>query len=217
MGSNCSLVFYRGTLLSPADLSQIFRRIAGPQLTTATLAIGHAEHVFMPPQRRGEALWPVHALFAFEKPLAGSDTGRVLAGTDDPSLSDRVRAVWRVVAKSGLPAEWLIEIAMEISRLRERSLWATASEDATIGGYALCEHGNIVESNSIAEDGVDGPDRALERFAGVKSARVQDAFDRAAADAARSTSFALFTEDGQFLDPPRRVSAGDLVGFEVLR
>ncbi|MGE0546601.1 MAG: hypothetical protein AB7O24_24065 [Kofleriaceae bacterium] len=234
MGTDCSLVFYRGTPLSSADLSQVFRRAAGAQLATTTLAIAHAENALLPPKRRGEQLWPVHALFAFERQgrysvARGSADGTVQSGHDgsatDRSMSTIFKVVWKAVSKvqpndqlidqhPGLPLDWLIDVACEISRLRDRALWAMVSNQSTFGAYAMCEYGISREAHQFhGEDYESGPDRMLSQFAGIGVARVRDAFSEPGINPAETTSYVLLTQKGEFLDPPRRVYGAELANF----
>ncbi|MGE0871995.1 MAG: hypothetical protein AB7P03_25780 [Kofleriaceae bacterium] len=237
MGTDCSLVFYRGTPLSPADLSQVFRRAAGCQLATTTLAIAHAESTLLPPKRRGEQLFPVHAMFAFERQgryalARGSSDGAPQSGHDgsamDRSLSTIFRTVWKAVSNAqpndqlidqhpGLPLDWLIEVACEISRLRHRALWAMVSRQSSFGAYAMCEYGISREAHQFhGDDYESGPDRMLSQFAGVGIARVRDAYAEPSIQTPEHITFVMLTQKGQFLDPPRRVYGAELASFSHL-
>ena len=108
-------------------------------------------------------------------------------------------------------------VAAEISRIRERALWAMIAGQAHTGGFALCKAGAVVEERSCDGDTwEDLPNLALARFAGVRGADIHYGFHHPAEPLTANTSYIVVTDRGEFLDPPRPVAARDIAGFSHL-
>ncbi len=230
MGRDCSIVFYRGTPLSPAELSQAFRRAPGLEQALVTLAAGHAQAAIVSPDDPHDAGRHTHALSLFTK-VARFKRVSTEPGVGKPALlSGLVKsALKKVVSRPpepeeqirdqypGLPVDWVVRVAVEISRVRDRALWAMVADQSRTGGFAVCQAGAVVDERMCEGDSYeDIPNLALSRFSGVKGVHVHHGFRHPADTLTASTSYMLFSERGQFLDPPRSVATVELSRFAHL-